>query len=301
MSFKVQLAPQDVPALNNELFAKMPFPFYVSPKFDGIRGFNIEGTLYSRNFKPISSTQCQSLFGDTFTELDGELVEGSATDENCLHRTQSYVRSKDKTGDMRFFVFDTLAPEVIDLPFKTRYEYLLSHKKDFIKEIVVVEQKLVSTVEELKLALNEYIEEGYEGGMIRNPSAPYRNGRCTFRDGVIYKYKEFEDDWAEIVRFEEQYTNTNEKFTDELGFTARSDHKENLVPADTLGKIVAIHKGIEINIAVSRFDHETRKLLWDARDHYTGKHVKFRHFPYGMKNKPRLARALSFADQPGAF
>ena len=54
--------------------------------------------------------------------------------------------------------------------------------------------------------------------MMRNPIAPYKQGRGTFREGIIYKLKRFEDSEAVIIGFVEQMTNQNVLEKDELGY-----------------------------------------------------------------------------------
>ena len=43
------------------------------------------------------------------------------------------------------------------------------------------------------------VEDGYEGVMLRDPSAPYKYGRSTVRKGYLLKLKRFEDSEAEVI------------------------------------------------------------------------------------------------------
>jgi ATP-dependent DNA ligase len=46
----------------------------------------------------------------------------------------------------------------------------------------------------------KYVEEGYEGLMLRNKAGPYKVG---FRSKDLQKYKEFQDDEFEVIGFSE--------------------------------------------------------------------------------------------------
>jgi DNA ligase-1 len=116
--------------------------------------------------------------------------------------------------------------------------------------------------------------------------------------------KRFEDSEARIIGFEEQCTNTNEAEEDELGHTKRSTHQENMIPNGHLGKFVAIEigdrpwKGRELKIGGAKgMTKEMRKEIWENKDKYLGKVVKYTFQPYGIKELPRLPIWVGFRDE----
>jgi len=265
-----------------------------SPKYDGIRCTVKSGYTMSRTFKLLPSYQVQEEF-KRYEHCDGELVEGQPNDPGVYNRTQSFVMSEDKPGDIKFFVFDYTHPDALSLPFHERFKLLDSTLGDPRPEnVILVEQVEVDDEESLLAYEERVLALGFEGLILRSPVGIYKQGRATWKEGIIYKLKRFQDDEATIIGFEEAMTNTNEQKRDALGYAERSTSKEGMVPAGTLGKFIVTFRGQEITVAPGAFDHASRKKIWDDRDNFLGKILKFRHFTHGVKEKPRFPRAIGF-------
>jgi len=282
-SFKPMLAsPAD---LNN-----LRFPLLASPKLDGIRAVVINGVLMSRSLKPIPNKHVQKLFS-AYEHFDGELIVGEPTAKNCFNVTTSGVMSVDGEPDVRFYVFDHIA-----VPHERYYHRFRPGKFNLRSRVVEVPQTIVHSIEELLALEEKRLDEGYEGLILRDPDAGYKFGRSTAKEGILLKLKRFLDDEAHIVGLVEQMHNGNEATTNELGRTKRSSHKENKTGKNTLGAFQVLWKGIEFEIGTG-MDDELRQRVWDNRDKYIGKLVKFKYFPVGVKDKPRHPVFLSFRDE----
>lgn len=281
-TFKPMLAsPAD---LNN-----LKFPLLASPKLDGIRAVVINGVLMSRSLKPIPNKHVQKLFG-AYEYFDGELIVGEPTAKNCFNVTTSGVMSVDGEPDVRFHVFDHIQH------YYDRYNARFKPGKFNLRErVVAVPQTLVHSLAELLALEEQRLDEGYEGLILRDPDAGYKFGRSTTKEGILLKLKRFLDDEAHIVGLVEQMHNGNEATTNELGRTKRSSHKENKTGKNTLGAFQVLWKGIEFEIGTG-MDDELRQHVWDNRDKYIGKLVKFKYFPVGVKDKPRHPVFLGFRD-----
>src|SRR5579859_4643431 len=83
----------------------LTFPIIASPKIDGIRAHNDNGSLYSRKNKLIPNFYTRKLFHGAFN-CDGELVEGKPNTPDCFNRTTSAVMSHDGEPDVSYWVFD---------------------------------------------------------------------------------------------------------------------------------------------------------------------------------------------------
>ena len=205
--------------------------------------------------------------------------------------------SEDKPGDLTYFVFDYTHPDFLLKPFYERLEQVETilniHGNDKLK---IVPHTYVDNYEELIAFETECLAQGFEGIMMRNPVGHYKLGCGTFREGLIYKLKRFEDSEGEIIDFVEQMDNHNIKEKDELGYSKRSQAKDGLVPADTLGRFIIKWNDMELDIAPGNFNHTERKEIWNQRDQYKGKILKFRYFNHGIKDKPRFPRAVGFRD-----
>lgn len=227
-------------ALEEENFNDVKFPMVGSPKLDGIRVLIIDGVAMSRNLKPIRNSHVQSILGsDLLNGLDGEIIVGDPCDKLVYRNTSSGVMSGDGQPDFRFYVFDSF---LADGPWVQRIgevEQLLESQSNF----VLLESKVLNSVEEMLAYEQECLDKGYEGIMLRDPQGRYKQGRSTLNEAILLKLKRFTDFEGLIVGYQERMHNANEAKTNALGHTERSMHKENMIGRNDLGAIwVAIPK-----------------------------------------------------------
>lgn len=269
------------------------FPAVVSPKLDGIRCLISNGTVLSRKLKPIPNAHIQKVLGRVeFNGLDGELIVGSPTAHDCYSASYSGIMSQDGVPDFTFYVFDKF-----DAPggFIARYREASAIARDVGGSVVAHTHCFVSDMAAL-LGLEEaWLNEGYEGVMVRHPEGPYKQGRSTTREGFLLKLKRFVDAEAMIVGFEELMHNANEATLDALNNTVRSSHKEGLVPGDTLGALYVrdVVTDVEFRLGTG-FSAAQRQTIWQQRSELVGALVKYKHFEVGRKDKPRFPTFIGF-------
>lgn len=298
MTFRVMLAPHEDPMSYPEYFDKLKYPLLVSPKYDGIRCIVKNKTLMSRTFKPLPNLQCQDLF-KMCEDYDGEIIVGDPTAPDVYNKTQSYVMSRDKLSDeVSFFVFDYTPEHLLLEPFSERLTNLQIQLEYWGHENVFrAPQIFIKNHTDLLHYEEVVLQDGYEGLILRGINSPYKNGRGTFREGYIYKLKRFQDDEAIVVGFVEQQENLNEAFRDERGYSKRSSAQDGKVGAGTLGKFLADYKGMDLEVPPGILNHSQRKHIWDNQDQFRGLILKFRHFPVGVKDKPRFPRFVGWRDK----
>lgn len=295
MSFKPLLAPGECPSSYTDYFKNLQYPLLCSPKYDGIRCIIKDGHCMSRSGKVLPSIQAQALFSH-LEGLDGELIEGDPTDFDVYNRTQSHVMSAHREGDLRFFVFDNTSASVLELPFIERFRSIeICSKKN--PNVELIEQIRAQDYDELMNYETTCLRMGFEGIMMRNPDGRYKCGRATYKEGVIYKLKRFSDAEGVIIGIDERMTNTNALETDELGYAKRSSAKEGLVGANTVGRFIVECDGAILEIGTGNFKHDELKAIWDSKEVYIGKILKFRYFAHGVKDKPRFPRAIGLRDK----
>lgn len=262
---------------------------WLSPKLDGIRAIVRDGVVMSRNLKPIPNAHVQKMFGH-LEHYDGELIVGDPTSKTVYHDTYSGVMSSDGEPNVRFFAFDHI--EEPDADYETRYEKLVESDV-----VVVLCQHMVCNRDEIHALEERYLEEGYEGVMLRKargPNSKYKFGRATARSCTLLKCKRFTDSEAMIIGFEELMKNGNEATTDALGHTVRSSHQENLIPMGTLGALVCrTPEGVEFRIGTG-FDQKTRQYIWNNKEYLDRQIVRFKSFKIGEKDAPRFPVYLGF-------
>jgi len=187
----------------------LDFPVYSQPKLDGIRCIVTKDGMFSRNGKAIISAPHIRQNLDAFFKdypnaiLDGELYcDKFANDFNkicsLVKRTKPSDKELEESADhIQYWVYD--APKIGMLnqkdPFFTRYEFVsdVLNKRKYISIVVVTTLK-VKNEEELTQAYEMYVEQGYEGQMIRNNQS-YENKRSK----NLLKRKEFMDEEFKIL------------------------------------------------------------------------------------------------------
>lgn len=283
MDFKPMLSA----TMKTEHIPNLRYPLLVSPKLDGVRCIIWEGVAYSRNAKPIRNRFVQK-WASIHHNLDGELVVGSPTEGEVLGRTQSGVMSFDGEPDFTYHLFD--APDRNS----SRFEDALFHVQDELggeDRIACVPHYEVHTATDLRAYELNWLQDGYEGLMARDPNGPYKNGRSTVSEGWLMKLKQFQDGEATVTGIEEGWENQNPLQRDELGRAKRSKDASGRIPSGMLGTILAYSpEWGPLRIAPGIMVHSQRQYYLMHPHELIGKVIHWRSFGYAIKDVPRFAR-----------
>lgn len=185
---------------------KIVFPAFVQPKFDGHRCIAVTDadgkvTLWSRTRKLITglphiNEALEKLARETVTRpiFDGELYNHDY--RNRFEDLTSFIRNpepQDGSEVIEYHIYDVVAP---DYTFADR----LSCIKDmqFKSPLVAVETRGVEDEDEMFLAFESFLAQGYEGLMVRNARGRYLNKRSY----DLQKVKEMMDSEYPIVGVE---------------------------------------------------------------------------------------------------
>ncbi len=324
-------------------FANIKYPVIGSPKLDGIRCLKVNGKMVSRNFKEIPNKFIAWHLADLVPEgFDGELLLNKITRAPRInpkkdpagyekevktiallneHATVphlipfNYVSSEvmrhDGEPDYAYYVFDYVLDPTI--PYHKRIEDLKESVGSNVgRRIVIVPTFVINNEEELSLAEQKCVNDGFEGLMIRDPNGSYytprylakkalgkrADNRSNSKEGILLKIKRFEDGEAEIIGFQEARSNQNEKEIGIFGYSERKSCKDGIVLTDTLGAIFVrdLKTGVEFKIG-SGFDDVTRDEIWANRENELGQIVKYKCQPSGAKDKPRFPVFCGFRDK----
>ena len=192
------------------------FPYYSQPKLDGVRCLVSKYGMQSRNGKPIVSAphilEALHPFFDKHPDvvLDGELYNHELKDNfekiiSLVRKTKPTAEDLEESKELvQYHVYDCIMDGTYDtrlamlfnLPTLTFHQ---SHVLYLRHPIVKVHTRLIYDEDDLNHFLGEYLEQGFEGQMLRVPDSPYEGKRSKF----LIKHKEFEDEEFEIVSIEE--------------------------------------------------------------------------------------------------
>ena len=237
--------------------------YHSQPKFDGMRMVvNIDG-MFSRGGKPIISVPHMSEEISKLLEIlgDGVLSDGEIYNhvlKSDFNKIISYAKkSKPKPEDLvesekylQYHIYDYQDKNNRTLSFKERIEKLndVFSKNDF-KYLKLVETTEVENDEHLNNLYGKYLEDGYEGQMVRLSESIYINDRSK----SLLKRKEFIDEEFKITDITEGLCNRSgmmgrieliDKFgiTFEAGCRGNHDYYKDLLlnKSNYIGKMASV-------------------------------------------------------------
>jgi DNA ligase 1 len=173
--------------------SRAKFPMLAQPKLDGVRviaDINVDTGVvlfFSRSGKPFTTFDhlaeplldlCK-LAGESHIQLDGEIITGS------FNKTVSEARRKDSQAlDAQYHIFDWIDEKRAQKPYSERYMALMDLAKKAVLHseppgngLWVVSCRDVALQSEADNLYQEFLDQGYEGLMLKDPNAPYQHKR----------------------------------------------------------------------------------------------------------------------------
>ncbi len=218
----------------------------VEPKLDGIRCFAIvesgKALLYARSGKLISNFD--STIGAELSKLPDGCYDGEIMGKDFIAlMRQAYRKENVDTDDTYLSLFDYV-PMVewksrkASMPCRTRYIKLYDNliSAGDLKYLKYTPRYIVpADYDTIKEWHDDFVQQGYEGVMVKDLDAPYKFGRGP----EVMKLKSFHDVDLKIDRL--------------LEGTGRHSGK--------LGSVVVNYHGVEVQVG-SGFSDELRETIW---------------------------------------
>lgn len=185
---------------------KIQFPVHVQPKFDGVRClayYRQDGmvVLQSRGGDPYSVSHIQEQLAVPLCTrreviLDGELYHHGTS----LQTINSWVRRpQEASASIVYMVYDIHYEDVPGREWEARLraktEFFASAQQ-YMSHVAQVQTVQVTSHEHVQYYHDRYVEQGYEGAIIRLGHGQYRFG---YRSSELLKYKSFQESEFEIV------------------------------------------------------------------------------------------------------
>jgi ATP-dependent DNA ligase len=265
---------------------KISFPAFIQRKYDGLRclaylkndnvilesrkGIPFQNfSLLKSELKPILKNLPKNFYfdGELYTnEFEFEAISGLSRQ----HEDKSSKEDIEKINKIEYHIYDFVDLNNINLVYRERLDFLINlqkHKKFNLCKFV--DTLLVDNVEDVKKYHDTFVEQGYEGLILRDQNGPYEiNKRSKF----LQKYKEFIEDEFVIVGFHD-----NEK-------------EKGMVTWEIINKF-----GVTENIVPNGTD-EYRKELFINASQYIGKLLTVKYFGYTNDKKLKHARGKDIRD-----
>ena len=306
---------------------KVKFPCLLQPKIDGVASYNRHGNLLGRSLKPHENKKVtQEWSHPGMHGFCGEMISGfnPTSADLCRITSGDLRRHNEQNAKIHWFLFDYCTDETKDLPYYDRMEKLVDVFRialtantdkelcNLLNHCVVIPTYTVENMQELVELEAKFLNEGYEGVILRDPDAPFKYGRCGKTFMGSWRVKRFIDAEILVESIEEGRSNQNEATVNERGRTERSTHAENMLPNGQIGsmsgslladvvdpqtKQVLITKGTVVKVSPGEMPVDQRKHLFLHQDEILGKIAKFKLFPKGMKDLPRFPVWTSFRNE----
>ena len=253
----------------------------VQPKLDGERCraivTNGQVQLLSSEMNEILSVphiveELEYIFKDETIELDGELYQHDL-DLPTIH---SIVSRKENLhpeySKMEYHLFDVVSLSTCQ---RDRLYTLLAIGDYFQKVKAVPTKAVLADVERILGEMNSYIGQGYEGIIVRHPTATYVRKRSPF----MMKFKPKREDIYEILGYK-QLKDKNGDTREELG---------SFICSSNEGTVFSVGSGLT---------QLQREAFWSVRDLIPGNYlrVQYQHTDKGEPRFPIFLEVISLED-----
>jgi len=238
-------------------FNDWPKPCFIQPKLDGVRcraELDSDIRLLSSEGHPLNfalphiverledvKTQ---FYANGIFELDGEIYSHEDSFEEITSITSRTTNRHPNHKHVEFWIFDHVSSQ----PFTDRLNQLVSSYNLLNGYLQLVPTEIVGNLDGVIQTLNRYVDDGYEGIILRHPSYPYVAKRST---GMM-KFKPRRNDTYTIDGWKEEMDkNGNAKGT--LGALILKDPEGNIFSAG------------------SGLTQRQRVDLWEVKENLPGK------------------------------
>ena len=183
---------------------RVTFPCYAQPKMNGVRCFSLrhidDHTMWSRERREYTAI---SEIKDGVTKFfgkrspDGEIFNPDFTFQEIISAVK---KRSDNTKHLKMWVYDLALP---DIPFAERRDIISgifanANNAGILDYFYEVPTFLVHSLEEVQKLHDYWVQQGFEGLILRTPDGVYEFNERTFS---LMKFKQFFDKEFKIIGF----------------------------------------------------------------------------------------------------
>jgi DNA ligase-1 len=275
--FDVMLAPNELP---EDLEKDITYPKICQPKLDGFRCvtfINEDGsaTIMTRSGKPVKNPIVVEKISRALRDFRGYVFDGEiyrhgwklkkimsiATTEKLDESTEKGLLKIKESQELTLNLWDVMtakewAEQQTVKPYKSRYADLQFFMERCPGVIQIVDSHHIEDGKRAKELNRQFLVDGYEGAMLKDPEAGYAWKRTTLKQNTLVKVKEFETGDFEIIGYEQSTTGKR---------------------TGKLGCFIISLRGHPVGVG-SGYDADEVDEFWEKRDEMIGKTMEVRYF-----------------------
>lgn len=160
--------------------AKAEYPVGVQPKLDGVRCIATKEGLWTRTGKPIvAASHIEHELAEFFVDHPRAVLDGELVHKAGCQSTVSALMRREQCLELTFHVFDgaTTVSGLNDV-FRDRFTEV-AEALPISAHVRLVETHIAVCEADVRRLHNYWVAEGFEGAVIRDPAAPYAQGRTA--------------------------------------------------------------------------------------------------------------------------
>jgi ATP-dependent DNA ligase len=203
------------------------------------------------------------LYSDT---LDFQKVVG------LVRRESISPQDLDDMQEVSYRIYDMFSKDesITSMPFAGRYKRVTDRINAIGSPLAIVESYTVENADDVREYHDKFVNQGYEGVMVRNPRKPYEMDK---RSSGLMKFKDFKDDEYKIVGYTEATGND----------------------AGTVIWTCVAPNGLTFNVR-PKGTREERTEAFNNADSYIGKMLTVRYFELTNDGVPRFPVGIAIRD-----
>jgi len=196
---------------------------------------------------------------------------------------------------LKFWWFDGFIIGQENDPYEMRMHdiaNILNPIMGLLGDILVFPEYLpINTIDDLKIAYNHALSDGWEGIVATHKDHVYKFGRNSLKEATILKFKDYKNEYDGVVIDIEEGTRVKDgvaRGVDEFGYSTTSNFKDDREPNGMAKGIVTEYNGERFTVALKGFCNEQKEELLNNKEHYIGMSFKYTAM-LPTKNVPRHA------------
>lgn len=297
----------------------LEYPLLASKKYEGIRGEFIKGELLSREFKSVSSENIQShevvVKLKEYSKKHNIIIEGELyipslpIGEHVLFinskkidgKFMNKIKSKLKEGGLTHpYNYYMRLPKEFEIRlfdcFYSEKETVLTRMNRLVEiaNIVgakVVEHKICYNPLEVQNYLDESLEEGLEGLVLKKIDGFYKFGRSTLKEQLFLKIKPYLEFEGKVIEITERTKNMTESTINALGYKEKRDIAENKVTTGIAATVITKFSAYTVGVNLNGSE-EYRREVFEKKESFIGREFLYSGMLYKAKNVPRIPKFI---------